>query len=176
MPRVNRQRTKYHHHHHTATDKTEDTGDLVSAPVSLLPSTENPTTNKSKKEKRVERHKKWMDKINVAQTQKKKEQLQQGRSTNKSALIRGMGGLQESLREAQAEIMAQHLLSLEKKPEKQQQKPTNRQNAPKSRKARGKAAIKEEKRFGQILKHPAFQTNPLATIRQHLANTLPQKD
>ncbi|KAJ2008284.1 hypothetical protein GGI04_001207 [Coemansia thaxteri] len=117
-----------------------------------------------------------MDKIGTAQSTLKKEKKQQARETNPSALIRGMGGIKNSLREVQAELIAQHLLSLGSG-----SKGTAGAKAPKtpvavvepkSRKARNKAAIREEKRFGQILQHPAFQASPLATIRQHLANTL----
>ncbi|KAJ1922507.1 hypothetical protein GGI09_002168 [Coemansia sp. S100] len=183
MPRVTKERTKYHAPKAVAAPKpTPDVGNIVSAPVSL---TVNNSTNtekdvtqlKSKRAKRADRHQKWMDKIGAAQTKQKLEQRQQGRQTNPSALIRGMSGMKTSLKEVQAELIAQHLLSLNSKGPTTNRPATsnNASHLPKSRKARDKAAIKEEKRFGQILLHPAFQANPLATIRQHLANTLPQQ-
>ncbi|KAJ2037922.1 hypothetical protein H4S03_002661 [Coemansia sp. S3946] len=181
MPRVTKERTKYHAPKAAAVPKpTPDVGNIVSAPVSLTVSTnteKDVTQLKSKRAKRADRHQKWMDKIGAAQTKQKLEQRQQGRQTNPSALIRGMSGMKTSLKEVQAELIAQHLLSLNSKGPTTNRPATsnNASHLPKSRKARDKAAIKEEKRFGQILLHPAFQANPLATIRQHLANTLPQQ-
>ncbi|KAJ1664095.1 hypothetical protein IW140_004308 [Coemansia sp. RSA 1813] len=157
MPRVTRQRTKFHK------------SDISSAPV-LLEQQDEPET-RTKKTKRIERHKKWMEKIDAAQGAKKERQRQEGRATSKSALIRGLGNMQESLRDIQAQVLAKGLLSLDEKKEGSTRK-NNNGGVPKSRKARNNAAIKEEKRFGQVLLHPAFQANPLATIRQHLANTL----
>ncbi|KAJ2840840.1 hypothetical protein FBU31_000067 [Coemansia sp. 'formosensis'] len=181
MPRVTKERTKYHATKAASTPKAApDAGNIVSAPVPLSVSggesagTEKDVTQlKSKRAKCAERHQRWMDKIGAVQTKQKQEQRQQGRQTNPSALIRGMSGMKASLKEVQAELIAQHLLSLNKSAPVS--RPPNAAHQPKSRKARDKAAIKEEKRFGQILLHPAFQANPLATIRQHLANTLPQK-
>ncbi|KAJ2881355.1 hypothetical protein H4R27_004140 [Coemansia aciculifera] len=188
MPRVTKERTKYHAPKAAvaAPKPTSDAGNIVSAPVSLAVNSDTATNIekdvtqlKSKRAKRADRHQKWMDKIGAAQTKQKLEQRQQGRQTNPSALIRGMSGMKASLKEVQAELIAQHLLSLNSKgPTTNVNRPSTTSNAshlPKSRKARDKAAIKEEKRFGQILLHPAFQANPLATIRQHLANTLPQQ-
>ncbi|KAJ1843981.1 hypothetical protein LPJ73_005311, partial [Coemansia sp. RSA 2703] len=97
------------------------------------------------------------------------------RSADKSALVRGMRSLDESLREVRAEMAADYLLKLGKNTSAAQAANAGRQqhaNEPRSQKARNKAAIREEKRFTQILVHPAFQANPLATIRQHLSNTL----
>ncbi|KAJ2068371.1 hypothetical protein GGH13_004946 [Coemansia sp. S155-1] len=184
MPRVTKERTKYHAPKAAAVPKpTSDVGNIVSAPVSLTVNNSSTNTEKdvtqlkSKRAKRADRHQKWMDKIGAAQTKQKLEQRQQGRQTNPSALIRGMSGMKTSLKEVQAELIAQHLLSLNNMGPTTNRPATtnNASHLPKSRKARDKAAIKEEKRFGQILLHPAFQANPLATIRQHLANTLPQQ-
>ncbi|KAJ1901071.1 hypothetical protein LPJ66_001041 [Kickxella alabastrina] len=198
MPRVKRERQKSHTTLPTgplrpkaAAAAAAVTSDTVSppAPISALSSSSGASKEtdfqlqqlKSKKEKRIERHSNWMDKMNAAQAVQRQQQKQKGRSTNKSVLIRGMGDLNDSLREVKAEIIAQHLLDLDNNSAKAQK--TGAQSAagavanalnPKSRKARNKAAIKEEKRFGQILVHPAFKADPLATIRQHLANTLPQ--
>ncbi|KAJ2558884.1 hypothetical protein EV175_000588 [Coemansia sp. RSA 1933] len=163
MPRVTRQRTKFHK------------SDISSAPVLLEEQHDGDTSSetRTKKTKRIERHKKWMEKIDAAQTAKRERQRKEGRATDKSALIRGLGGIQESLRDIQAQVLAKGLLSLdEKKKERRKSSSSNDNGVPRSRKARNNAAIKEEKRFGQILLHPAFQANPLATIRQHLANTL----
>ncbi|KAJ2446375.1 hypothetical protein GGF42_005709 [Coemansia sp. RSA 2424] len=195
MPRAAKERTKYHTAKSgavAASKPTPDAGNIVSAPVPLAVGSSNSeaaathtekdaaTQLKSKRAKRADRRKKWMDQIGAAQTQQKLEKRQQGRQTNKSALIRGMTEIKSSLREVQAELIAQHLLSLgnSKSPAAASavSRPPAAGNAthlPKSRKARDKAAVKEEKRFGQILLHPAFKANPLATIRQHLANTLP---
>ncbi|KAJ2508985.1 hypothetical protein IWW47_000287 [Coemansia sp. RSA 2052] len=194
MPRAAKERTKYHTAKSgavAAPKPTLDAGNIVSAPVPLAVGSSNSDAAathiekdaamqlKSKRAKRADRRKKWMDQIGAAQTQQKLEKRQQGRQTNKSALIRGMTEIKSSLREVQAELIAQHLLSLgsSKSPAASAgSRPPASGNAshlPKSRKARDKAAVKEEKRFGQILLHPAFKANPLATIRQHLANTLP---
>ncbi|KAJ2698888.1 hypothetical protein H4218_003013 [Coemansia sp. IMI 209128] len=177
MPRVTKERTKYHAPKAApATKPVTDAGNIVSAPVPLTDKASEKKDVaqplKSKRAKRADRHQKWMDKIGAAHTQQKLEQRQQGRQTNPSALIRGMTGMKASLKEVQAELIAQHLLSLNKNPGV---KIESVAQLPKSRKARDKAAVREEKRFGQILLHPAFQANPLATIRQHLANTLPQQ-
>ncbi|KAJ2488496.1 hypothetical protein IWW37_004767 [Coemansia sp. RSA 2050] len=186
MPRVAKERTKYHAPKAAAVSlpkSTPDVGDIVSAPVPLAApakAAEKDVTQppKSKRAKRADRHQKWMDKIGAAHTQQKLEQRQRGRQTNPSALIRGMTGMKASLKEVQAELIAQHLLSLTSSNNNNKSTSVRAASAaqlPKSRKARDKAAVKEERRFGQVLLHPAFQANPLATIRQHLANTLPQK-
>ncbi|KAI8325755.1 hypothetical protein GQ54DRAFT_325357 [Martensiomyces pterosporus] len=163
--------------------------DIVSAPVSIYPASdsapkgsggndeeETPAGRVTKKGKRVERHKKWMEKISAAQTMQKKQKTRRGRETNKSALIRGMGAIQDSLRDIQADQMAKDLLFPSAKTRSQgaaQSATPTADRGLKTRKAKNKAAVNEEKRFNQILGHPAFQANPLATIRQHLANTLP---
>ncbi|KAJ2900091.1 hypothetical protein GGI21_004772 [Coemansia aciculifera] len=194
MPRAVKERTKYHAAARTVPAvpaAKPDAGNIVSAPVLLDTSATQPSEKdsgdastqqlKSKRAKRADRRKKWMDQIGAAQIKQKLEKRQQGRSTNKSALIRGMTDIQFSLKEVQAELIAQHLLSLGTKKRAPLSSATVNNasssllHMPKSRKARDKAAISEEKRFGQILLHPAFKANPLATIRQHLANTLPQQ-
>ncbi|KAJ1642812.1 hypothetical protein J3B02_000514 [Coemansia erecta] len=167
MPRVTRTRQK------TRTAPT----DIVSAAVPLVdPSVEQSEPRQTKKVKRLEKHAKWMEKMNQVQQSKRLEQRQQGRETNKSALIRGMRTLDDTLREVRAEMAASHLLKLGNKAANKGQKGTgeSKANNPKSRKARNKAAIVEEKRFTQVLAHPAFKANPLATIREHLSNTLAQ--
>ncbi|KAJ2806286.1 hypothetical protein H4R20_001744 [Coemansia guatemalensis] len=192
MPRVARPRTKYH----TTTSSTAfsqrptvgegisspnffssltpsskpTTTDIVSAPVSLAPPNEpNSVTNltepRTKKEKRVQRHQRWVEKMNAAQFAQRQQQKARDRQSDRSALIRGMSSMQSSLKEVQAGIVAE-VLSLGKEAKKAETGNVV------SRKARNKAAIREEKRFGQVLRHPDFRANPLATIRQHLANTL----
>ncbi|KAJ2705176.1 hypothetical protein FB645_002656 [Coemansia sp. IMI 203386] len=174
MPRVTRTRQKI---------RTTPT-DISSAPVPLVdPSEEQTASRLTKKEKRLEKHNKWMDKMNQARQTKRQEQKQQGRETNKSALIRGMRTLDDSLREVRAEIVANHLLKLGNASTSKNgsggttgnSADRNSGSNPKSRKARNKAAIVEEKRFTQVLAHPAFKANPLATIREHLSNTLAQQ-
>ncbi|KAJ2764822.1 hypothetical protein IWQ57_005020 [Coemansia nantahalensis] len=190
MPRVTRGRTKYHA---PATEGRQAAGgaaaqptadpaffaslgsaprDIASAPVPLN-STAEAERQGSKKAKRAARHKKWIDKLDAAQAAQRQQRKQQARAADKSALIRGMAGMQQSLRQVQAEMLAKDLLALERpaaaaaaagKPSKH--------NTVVSRKARNKAARAEEKRFGQVLRHPAFSADPLATIREHLANTL----
>ncbi|KAJ1933287.1 hypothetical protein EC988_009167, partial [Linderina pennispora] len=121
---------------------------------------------------------KWMEKMQAARNADRKHKQRKGRSTNKSALIRGMGGLEESLREIQADQLAKDLFAPAKKAKKAAAVGGTTgplQQGPKSLKAKHKAAIKEEKRFVQILGHPAFKADPLATIRQHLANSLNQQ-
>ncbi|KAF3435457.1 hypothetical protein FNV43_RR22546 [Rhamnella rubrinervis] len=43
-------------------------------------------------------------------------------------------------------------------------------------KSRQKLILKEGKQLSTVLKHPAFQLNPLAAIRQHLESTQPVVD
>ncbi|KAJ1727116.1 hypothetical protein LPJ61_004753, partial [Coemansia biformis] len=127
--------------------------DIVSAPIAL--NTPAATTKegpeeagpgrKNKKEKRIERHKKWIEKLDAAQAAQRQHKKKQARAADKSALIRGMDGIQESLREVQAQVLAKDLLALEKKTTET----APNKNTAVSRKARNKAALKEEKRFGQ---------------------------
>ncbi|KAJ2272482.1 hypothetical protein IWW43_003799 [Coemansia sp. RSA 1935] len=200
MPRVSRERTKHHastrsgpavvgNHRQTPTPPSNffasvlptATPDIASAPISLTAalsdtaSSTNPTLGSkkepvSKKGKRVERHKKWIDKLATAQSQKRQEQRHLSRQTDPSALVRGMSQIHHSLRDIQAEIMASDLLSLDTN--KNKQNAQQKANIPVSRKARARAAVKEEQRFAQVLQHPAFKADALATIREHLSNTL----
>ncbi|KAJ2722340.1 hypothetical protein GGI07_003364 [Coemansia sp. Benny D115] len=185
MPRVQRTRQKSHAapvvaHSSSATAKV----DIVSAPVLLSdPAAEDPDSKqpKTKKAKREERHARWLNKLDTARSAQRNARKQEARAANPSALIRGMGAMSDSLREVRAEMATKYLLSLEaaaNKPAVSQTK--NKQQSgelnPKSRKARNKAAVREEKRFGQVLAHPAFRANPLETIRLHLANTLQQPE
>ncbi|KAJ2828103.1 hypothetical protein IWW50_001555 [Coemansia erecta] len=222
MPRVSRERTKYHASTRpgpasSITTTPSQTAvpanffasilpkpslDIVSTPIPLTTTSTpaqstapSPTTSattsaslappKSKKGKRVERHKKWLTKLDTAKSLHRQQQRQQSRMTDKSALIRGMSQMHSSLRDVQAEIMAGDLL-LSFDRQKQKSNDGNHNNStstkgcysdmhqppPVSRKARAKAAVVEEKRFAQVLQHPAFKADPLATIREHLANTL----
>ncbi|KAJ1720016.1 hypothetical protein LPJ53_005308 [Coemansia erecta] len=188
MPRVTRTRQKTRTTTTTTATSTPTPADIVSAPVPLSTATEAEAEAEStgpratKKEKRALKHNKWMDKMKQAQVAQRQEQRQKSRALDKSALVRGMRSLDESLREVRAEMAADYLLKLGKNTaaaraanagrQQQQQKA----NEPRSQKARNRAAIREEKRFTQILVHPAFQANPLATIRQHLANTLSSQE
>ncbi|KAJ2621926.1 hypothetical protein H4R22_005216 [Coemansia sp. RSA 1290] len=147
--------------------------DIASAPVPLATGTadaEKELPRQTKKAKRVERHKKWLDKLNTAQALQRQQQRQQSRLTDKSALVRGMSQMQSSLRQVQAEMIAADLSGNSATRPKQKQP-----DIPKSRKARNRAAIQEEQRFSQVLQHPAFKADPLATIRKHLSNTLQQQ-
>ncbi|KAJ2474612.1 hypothetical protein IWW56_005796 [Coemansia sp. RSA 2131] len=200
MPRISRERTKYHastrsgpaavdNHRQTPASPANfftsvlstATPDIASAPISLTTalsgtaslSNPSPVTRKepvSKKGKRVERHKKWIDKLATAQAQQRQEQRHLSRQTDPSALVRGMSQMHHSLRDIQAEIMAGDLLSLDTN--KNKQNAQQKSNIPVSRKARARAAVKEEQRFAQVLQHPAFKADALATIREHLSNTL----
>ncbi|KAJ2716597.1 hypothetical protein H4R19_000550 [Coemansia spiralis] len=165
MPRVTRMRTKCH-----AAAAAPPAKDIVSAPVPLSSAEDGAAERPSgKKAKRVARHKQWIEKLDAAQTAQRQQRKKQARAADKSALIRGMDGMQQSLREVQAQVLALDMLA----PQRPAVAVTNsKHNTIVSRKARNKAARAEEKRFGQVLRHPAFHADPLATIREHLANTL----
>ncbi|KAI9506492.1 hypothetical protein GGI25_006353 [Coemansia spiralis] len=153
MPRIARERTK--HHQPSARPSTHD---IASAPVPLLERTAaEPKT--TKRTKRHERHLKWVERIDSAKKAQRAAQRREGRATNKSALVRGMHTMDESLREIQAQVLAHEITETPK-------------TTTTKMKARNKSTVEEEKRFNQVLLHPAFQQNPLATIRQHLTNTL----
>ncbi|KAJ2775708.1 hypothetical protein H4R18_005952 [Coemansia javaensis] len=179
MPRVARTRTRTRHQapgplERAAADGSgrQRPGDIASAPVPLAAAAEEPpeagrADRGSKKARRVERHQQWVEKMEAAQAARRAERRQQARAADRSALVRGMGALQASIREVQAEgllLQADHRAAA--KPGR------GRAGAPMSQKARARAAVREGARFGQVLRHPAFQADALATIREHLANTL----
>ncbi|KAJ2778081.1 hypothetical protein GGI15_004285 [Coemansia interrupta] len=177
MPRATRTRQKTRT---ITTAAAPAPADIESAPVPLSTEAESTEPRVTKKEKRALKHNKWMDKMKQAHVAQRQEQRQKARSADKSALVRGMRSLDESLREVRAELAADYLLKLGKNTAAARAAEAGRRqqttNEPRSQKARNRAAIREEKRFTQILVHPAFQANPLATIRQHLANTLSSQE
>eukprot|EP01125_Pyxidicula_operculata_P019385 TRINITY_DN7031_c0_g1_i3.p1 TRINITY_DN7031_c0_g1~~TRINITY_DN7031_c0_g1_i3.p1 ORF type:complete len:121 (-),score=55.61 TRINITY_DN7031_c0_g1_i3:249-611(-) len=56
----------------------------------------------------------------------------------------------------------------------QQQQQQQQQQSPLTTKERNNIYQRSKAPFSQVLEHPTFQANPLATIREHLTNTLMQ--
>ncbi|KAL3858950.1 hypothetical protein ACJMK2_009196 [Sinanodonta woodiana] len=132
-------------------------------------------TNKSlkglqlrKKDKRKLRHELWNQKVNAIQEAKKKEKEKKQRQ--KTPVVGDIGSLVEALPTLEL-LMKGSPVSANKESE--------RNRKPKGidkEKKRKQQALQDISLFQQVLKHPAFQENPTATITEHLHNKLKQEE
>ncbi|XP_030472571.1 uncharacterized protein LOC115690383 [Syzygium oleosum] len=86
-------------------------------------------------------------------------------------------GKKKKLRSRQKKLKAYDLSALsEFLPETDTKQPCPPTEIRLSCRSRGKLILKEGKQLSTVLNHPAFQSNPLAAIQQHLESTQPVLD
>ncbi|KAF9951231.1 hypothetical protein BGZ70_001074 [Mortierella alpina] len=137
-----------------------------------------------KKDKRKLRHDKWMSKLEATYNpQKKKKKIAQNQ-----ALSVDFGSFHDVLSTIDP-TKAQTTVPAAIKPGKKANNTAAAPAAPlidhkqftihsdsskplQSKKAKKKAAMQEILRFQNVLAHPAFKSNPLLTIQQHVKNTM----
>ncbi|KAJ1674782.1 hypothetical protein EV182_002573 [Spiromyces aspiralis] len=187
---------KKHHPAQTA----PKSGDIVSAPISVnvpdpqalrdsscknaaIAEIEEKIKNaSSKKEKRALRHLLWTKKMNGAKIVMKEQRKKMQKEKQKSVLLRGMDDMLDDIK---------RISSIQQR-EDGEQTPNARGHVgsrgmgvsdqpggkcgkrPKSAKTLDRISKEEMQRFTQILEHDAYKSNPLAAIRQHIANTISQ--
>ncbi|KAG0207257.1 hypothetical protein BGX28_001476 [Mortierella sp. GBA30] len=141
-----------------------------------------------KKDKRKLRHDKWMSKLEATYNpQKKKKKSAQNQTlsvdfgsfhdvlstidptktqTTMSATKSGKGSKKAGNKNATAAPVAPAVDHQQFTIHAESSKPLQ------SKKAKKKAAMQEILRFQNVLSHPAFRSNPLLTIQQHVKNTM----
>ncbi|KAJ3028865.1 UNVERIFIED_CONTAM: hypothetical protein HDU68_000738 [Siphonaria sp. JEL0065] len=181
MPRVEVQRRSRAHNKPTHTTKSVKPSTSVSfaglahAAAATVPKPV-PTSTKpeqdpeevdglGKKEKRVQRREKWLEKLSgvysarsIADKKKKKKQL--------FGVAADLEDIQAAL--AEDDLVAPELVNEQQRPKQA----TAQKKKPVSQKARTKEGIQEMLRLQSVMGHKSFKSNPLATIRTHLKNTI----
>ncbi|KAF9978681.1 hypothetical protein BGZ73_001036 [Actinomortierella ambigua] len=140
----------------------------------------------SKKDKRKHRHDRWMSKLEAtynSQKKKKKGAQEQSLSVDFGSFHQALAGIDPKLSSSAGQqtaagsiASAANTAALNREATKsQQQQFTIHADSSKplqSKKSKKKAAMKEILRFQSVLAHPAFKSNPLQTIQQHVKNTM----
>ncbi|KAF9986710.1 hypothetical protein BGZ75_001513 [Mortierella antarctica] len=137
-----------------------------------------------KKDKRKLRHDKWMSKLEATYNPQKKKK----KSTQNQALSVDFGSFHDVLSTidpAKAQTTVPATQPGKKAPStaatptaaplidhKQFTIHSDSSKPLQSKKAKKKAAMQEILRFQNVLAHPAFKSNPLLTIQQHVKNTM----
>ncbi|KAI9207594.1 ribosome biogenesis protein SLX9-domain-containing protein [Polychytrium aggregatum] len=115
-----------------------------------------------KKSKRLQKQSSWLSKLQKATESSKATALKKhlDLSSIKSALgsVGLVGGSGAGISAAPAGAVA----------------PGTASSFHKSQKNRKKTTVSEVTRLQSVLQHPAFKSNPLATIQQHIKNTMTQ--
>ncbi|KAJ3071993.1 hypothetical protein HDU98_004481 [Podochytrium sp. JEL0797] len=114
-----------------------------------------------KKEKRVARRDKWLEKMNGVYSARA--------NADKRKKKKEVFGVAADLEDIQ-QILEAPEMETEQPAKEPVAKPGKKK--PVSQKARTKEGINEMLRMQNILTHKAFKSNPLATIRTHLKNTI----
>ncbi|KAJ3289517.1 hypothetical protein HDU79_004005 [Rhizoclosmatium sp. JEL0117] len=187
MPRVEVQRRHRAHSKPTTATKNSSTEATVSfaalgqtgpsKPVSRPAGStkaEDEDNGLGKKEKRQLRHDKWLEKMNgvysaraIADKKKKKKDVF-GVAADLSDI---QGALEQSMEAPELVDEAADGMD-EDGTTRKEAAPKAEKKKPVSQKARNKEGINEMLRMQSIMGHKAFKSNPLATIKTHLKNTL----
>ncbi|KAF9318614.1 hypothetical protein BG003_010959 [Podila horticola] len=130
----------------------------------------------NKKDKRKIRHDKWMSKLEATynpQKKKKKSAQNQTLSVDFGSFHDVLSTLDPSKVVAAPVVNKPVAASTAPKLDHQQFTIHSESSKPlQSKKAKKKAAMQEILRFQNVLTHPAFKSNPLLTIQQHVKNTM----
>ncbi|KAI8822411.1 ribosome biogenesis protein SLX9-domain-containing protein [Fimicolochytrium jonesii] len=123
-----------------------------------------------KKEKRRERHDRWMQKLGgiyqQARDEKNKKQPDVG-SLNLTALHHVLPS---------AQAPSQDGVQSSSSPHSSGSGHSKKAHVAVSQSARRQAGVNEIIRLQKVIQHPTFKGNPLATIRQHLQNNLAKQN
>ncbi|KAI9340469.1 ribosome biogenesis protein SLX9-domain-containing protein [Obelidium mucronatum] len=128
----------------------------------------------SKKDKRVQRREKWLEKLSgvytsrsIAEKRKKKVAL-----FGVAADLQDIQGALEQTLTATDDNIPELVNDEAGQSGKKSVQAVPQKKKPVSQKARTKEGINEMLRLQSVMKHKAFKSNPLATIKTHLKNTL----
>ncbi|KAF9412433.1 hypothetical protein BGZ94_001042 [Podila epigama] len=192
MPKVRGPKTRIHH---------KAAGGVKGAPVAAVAETaaassvesmqqlksqfglEFEDDRENKKDKRKIRHDKWISKLEATynpQKKKKKSAQNQTLSVDFGSFHDALSTLDPAAQEAKATTKKAGKDSFKGAtpsavPQLNHQQFTIHSESSKplqSKKAKKKAAMQEILRFQNVLAHPAFKSNPLLTIQQHVKNTM----
>ncbi|KAF9384307.1 hypothetical protein CPB97_005785 [Podila verticillata] len=186
MPKVRGSKTRIHH---KAVGGVKSAPDAVPTPapsesmqqLKAQFGLEFEDDRENKKDKRKIRHDKWMSKLEATYNPQKKK-----KSAQNQTLSVDFGSFHDVLStldptKAAAAAVAKAgdnkpsapAASTAPKLDHQQFTIHSESSKPlQSKKAKKKAAMQEILRFQNVLSHPAFKSNPLLTIQQHVKNTM----
>ncbi|KAJ3016033.1 hypothetical protein HKX48_004251 [Thoreauomyces humboldtii] len=139
-------------------------------------------TRLGKKDKRQQRHDRWMEKLGGLYTAKTKKPKKVEGSLNLEALkdiLSSVSGEEPEKAHDVLPVSASAPKGKGDKAGKGKRKEKGKglgPQVPVSQKARRKAGVSEIIRLQKVLQHPTFKSNPLQTIRQHLENSMAQQN
>ncbi|KAJ3184624.1 hypothetical protein HDU87_004027 [Geranomyces variabilis] len=132
-----------------------------------------------KKDKRQQRHDRWMEKLGgVYKRDSKKQKKQDVGSLNLETLTDFLPSLVDQrpadltngLTQSSVDEISPGAAKTPASDHNTLRKP--KAKGPVSQSARRKAGVSEILRLQKVLRHPTFKSNPLATVRQHLENNM----
>lgn len=150
MPKVRRERTKYHVPARKGLE-IEDCNDHAAEGVTS-------GELSSKKDRRKQRRDDWLRKLGAIHSQQQRALEAEKRA--KTVVVGDMMPLADALEEVDA---------LTSKPRPNKAKPSSQQIG--TRKHRQKELQSESSRFHQVLRHPAFKKDAFGALSEHLKNT-----
>ncbi|KND01848.1 uncharacterized protein SPPG_03638 [Spizellomyces punctatus DAOM BR117] len=111
-----------------------------------------------KKERRQQRHERWLQKLGSVYMSKTSSKKKKGQNVGTLTL--------DTIKDILPSVLE------EESPKAKTDVARKKKAKPVSQSARQAAAVSEIVRFQKVLQHPTFRNNPIATIRQHLQNTI----
>ncbi|KAJ3090737.1 hypothetical protein HK102_002832 [Quaeritorhiza haematococci] len=138
---------------------------------------DTPTTNAQRaREKRKLRRERWLEKLNASYggtSRSPESKNKKSKKRNTDSEVMRLDYIKAALPTLDFGLPGEEQQQKEQSSSKssEKQKPTNAVKAV-SQKSRRKANIGEIIRMQKILDHDAFKKNPLATIQQHVRNTM----
>ncbi|KAG0010849.1 hypothetical protein BGZ81_002525 [Podila clonocystis] len=186
MPKVRGSKTRIHH---KAVGGVKSAPDAAPTPAPSAESMQQlkaqfglefEDDRENKKDKRKIRHDKWMSKLEATYNPQKKKK----KSAQSQTLSVDFGSFHDVLSTldptkaaptpvVKAVVSKPAAASTAPKLDHQQFTIHSESSKPlQSKKAKKKAAMQEILRFQNVLTHPAFKSNPLLTIQQHVKNTM----
>ncbi|KAI9009728.1 ribosome biogenesis protein SLX9-domain-containing protein [Gaertneriomyces semiglobifer] len=124
----------------------------------LLPETLSADdVGRNKKQKRQQRHERWLEKLGTVYSERKGKKTKGG---DPGKLI------MDDIRDILPTVLAQPIAT------SSATTTTPSKPKPVSQSARRKTGVSEIVRLQKVLLHPTFRNNPIATIKRHLQNTI----
>lgn len=122
--------------------------------------------SRTKKDRRKIRHEKFLKKLHASKIVEENDK--KAKERQKTVITGDLNPLTLALQDIDSfSFLCQIDKNKRKNNKKKTKKPSNS-----SEKRRQKAQLSDMERFQQVLDHPAFQSNPLATIDEHVRNVI----
>lgn len=125
------------------------------------------TLHQTKKDRRKIRHEKFLKKLHVSKMVKENDK--KAKERQKTVITGDLNPLTLALLDIDNLSSS---CNKDKKKRKNTKKPRDKKDCSSSETKKQKAQLSDFERFHQVLAHPTFKSNPLATIDEHVRNVI----